>query len=494
MGSYVPVSTPLVDPYPNYLEQGGWTLSGGAPSIQFPDLVANRKNDFQYVGVSGGNIYGFIKGDKDPYLQQWNFSVQRELPGNILVSAAYVGSHGSHLLTDEFRNTNQVPKSEYARVRSHINDYYPVDSSFDGLWGDCGQHDLPASNQVSCSGWYALQPYPFWWSVQSLLSPDGISKYHSGQLRVEKRYSQGLNFIAAYTYSKNIVSAGLGALVGNTIGPTTLGNRGVGRIGWIPGAGMGGAADGFRHTTADDVYNLRRYDALSPDDTPHVFNIASTYELPFEKGREWVNSSGVTNAIIGGWKFTQNWNFQSGVPMFFDTMAACDGAYGSLSCRPNVVGDLSAGRSSKTLQQRQQQWYNASALCAPWGCDQALTTQLWDLYNNGDYATLDTIDANWQLGNSGLRPPSGRIPGYWNADMSLAKDFRFSESKFLNFRWDVFNALNHQNLGVPDNHWCLPPGPNGELDYVRSFGCSFGQITNVQTDPRGVQFSLKFVW
>ena len=497
LGSYVPVGTPVTDPYPNYLEVPGWTLSGGAPSIQFPDLNANRKNDFQWVGVTNGNIYGFIKGDKDPYIQQWNISIQRELPGNILISAAYVGSHGSHLLGDEFRNINVVPKADLTRLRSHINDYtYQVDPSLNGLWGDCGQWDLPANDHVVCSGWYALAPYPQWWSVQSLLSPDGYSKYHSGQLRVEKRYSHGLNFIAAYTYSKNIVSAGLGALAANTFGPSTLSNRGVGRIAWIPGAAGGGAADFFQHTSADDIHNLRRYDALSPDDTPHVFNFASTYELPFGKGKRFANVGGWANAFVGGWKLTQNWNFQSGVPMFFTTAApACTGLYRSISCRPNVVGDLSAGRSGKTEQQLQQQWYNPNALCPAWGCDQALTTALWNgVYADGTPVNYDSVDGYWQLGNSGLRPPSGRTPGYWNADMSLAKEFRLSESKYFNFRWDVFNAFNHQNLGVPNNQWCLPPGPNGELDYVHVFACSFGQITNVQTDPRAMQFSLKFVW
>ncbi len=491
LGSSVGVSTPVTDFY--YMTPS-WTLSQGAPSLDFPDLTANRANDYQFVG-SQYNVFGFTKGDRDPYIQQWSFFVQRELPGNILISAGYVGSHGSHLLGDEIRNINEVSKSDMQRVRYGIDSYtFQVDSSLNGVY-DCGQWDLPTSDHVVCSGWYALAPYPQWWSVQALLSPDGFSKYHSAQLRVEKRYSHGLNFIAAYTFSKNMVSAGLGALAANTIGPTTLSNRGVGRIAWIPGAAAGGVADGSRHTRAEDLDNLRRYDALAPDDTPHVFNFATTWELPFGKGKPFANVGGWANALVGGWKLTQNWNFQSGVPMFFDTLGACDGAYGYLSCRPNLLGELSAGRDSKSLQERQQQWYNSSALCAPWGCDQDLTTSLWNgVWQDGTPVDYDSIDAYWQLGDSGLRPPSGRIPGFWNADLSLGKDFTISEAKRLTFRWDVFNAFNHQNLGVPDNHWCLPPGPNGETDYVRVFGCSFGQITNVQTDPRAMQFSLRFEW
>jgi len=495
VGSYVQVSTPVTDG--SYMTPG-WRLSGGAPSLVFPDLNANRENNFQFNN-SQTPLFGFVKGDKDPYIQQWNLSIQRELPGNILISAAYVGSHGSHLLGDEIRNIDQVSKADMARVRYGIDaQTYVVDPSLNGYWDDyygCRQRGLPDTADVTCTAWYALEPYPQWWSVQAMLWPDGYSKYHSAQLRVEKRYSQGLNFIAAYTYSKNIVSAGLGALVANTIGPTVIGNRGTGRIAYVPGAAAGGGADGWRHTSAEDFLNMRRYDALSPDDTTHVFNFASTYELPFGRGKKWLSTGGVANAFIGGWKFTQNWNFQSGVPMFFDTLRACDGAYGYLSCRPNLVSPLSAGRFQKTDQEKQQQWYDPNALCPPWGCSQGLTTALWNgVYANGKTVDYDAVDSFWQLGNSGLRPPSGRTPGFWNADMSLAKDFHLSDTKYFNFRWDVFNALNHQNLGIPDNHWCLPPGPNGEEDYARVFGCTFGRITNVQTDPRGMQFSLRFVW
>jgi len=479
-GSYITMYTPY-DPSDWWYLQG-WTLSQGAPSLDFPDLDANKKSQNQFVGQAT-NVYGFLKGKKDPYVQQWNFSIQRELPGSIVVSAAYVGSHGLHLLGDEIRDLNRIPKADLSKYRWGMNDYiYPVDPSLEGIW-DCGRWNDP--NQVDCSGWYALMAQPQWYSTQATLSPDGYSRYNSAQLRVEKRYSDGLNFVGAYTYSKNMVSGGLGALVANSVGPTVLGNRGVGRIAYVPGAAGGGVADGSTHTGPEDLANIGRYVGFAPDDITHVFNIAGIYELPFGKGKKWASTNKWANAFFGGWRIAQNWNFQTGVPMFFS--GPCTGAYSTVTCRPNVVGDLSEGRSSKTKQQVQQQWYNPAALCAAFGCDLDLSAALW----NGDREYQNSVDSFWQLGNAGTRPPSGRAPGFWNADMSLAKTFYFTEAKYLDFRWNVFNAFNHQNLGIPNSNYCLPVGPNGE-DYVRKLGCSFGQITNVQTDPRGMEFSLRF--
>lgn len=78
--------------------------------------------------------------------------------------------------------------------------------------------------------------------------------------------------------------------------------------------------------------------------------------------------------------------------------------------------------------------------------------------------------------------------------MTLAKEIRVSEAKYFQFRWEVFNAFNHQSLGVPNTRWCLPPGPDGQIDLVHQFGCQFGKFTNVQTDPRAMEFGLKFVF
>jgi hypothetical protein len=69
-----------------------------------------------------------------------------------------------------------------------------------------------------------------------------------------------------------------------------------------------------------------------------------------------------------------------------------------------------------------------------------------------------------------------------------------TEKRYFQFRWEAFNALNHQNLGFPNVGFCLPPGPTGGTDLVHQAGCTFGRITNIQTDPRAMEFAVKLVF
>lgn len=360
-GSSVAVTTPITD---YSYQTPSFILSQGAPSLALPNLSSDRANNYQFIGVAQ-SMFGFLKPDHDPYVQQWSLFVEHQFSSNFSIDAGYVGSHGLHLLTEEIRNLDYVPTTVQQQIRGNINNsVYPVNNSLNGDWG-CQLSS--AVNQTLCQGWYALVPYPQWYGVQPLLSPDGSNNYEAAQLKVEKRYSNGLDFLVSYTYSKNMVSEGLGALVANTTGPTTISNKGVGRIAYIPGAAGGGAADGGKHVWSGNPDNRALYYGLAPDDTPHVLNIATTYELPVGKGERFVNRGGVANAILGGWRLTQNWNFQSGVPMYFQS-TACNLLYGAHnSCLPDLVGNLAAGRSGASLTQRENQWYNANALAPPWG-------------------------------------------------------------------------------------------------------------------------------
>jgi hypothetical protein len=461
-------------------ERPVFQMSAGAPAAYFPPLDAVKQNNDQFLGTGP---QGFVQGDKDPYVIQWSLFAERELPGNMALSVGYVGTRGMHLYGDEYRAYDHVPTQVRQDLKSNINNMYPVDPSIGNVYGS-GVCATP----TTCPGTIAYLPYPQYSSMNINTSPDGFNRYNSFQLKLDKRISRGLNFMIAYTNQKNIESANTGSIIGNTATPTTLG-RSVGRASVIPGAVSGGVANSAGGAGAEDPDDRRRYISLGPDDIPQILNFAVTYQLPAGKGKAFLSQSTWGSRILGGWTLTQNWNVQSGVPMFFKSNA-CDG----ISCRPNLVGDPAAGRSSKNRQQQENQWYNPAAFEAPFGSDPAMVEAATTGYLADGVTPVSTLDSWWQFGNIGTRPPSGRMPAFWNADTTLAKEFHFSEQRYFQFRWELFNALNHQSLGVPNSQWCLPPNADGSTDAIHQFGCQFGKITNVQTDPRSMEFGLKFYW
>jgi hypothetical protein len=151
-------------------------------------------------------------------------------------------------------------------------------------------------------------------------------------------------------------------------------------------------------------------------------------------------------------------------------------------CRVNVVGNPGFS-GSRSKAQKIADWINPTAFEPVFGSDQ----NFWLNYNSADPRA-------WLFAKSGPLLPNFRGPGFWNLDSSLGKEFHFTEHKYFEFRWDMFNALNHQNPGQPSTGFCLPPLPDGTVDLVHQAGCQFGRITDIQTDPRAMEFALKFFW
>jgi hypothetical protein len=142
-------------------------------------------------------------------------------------------------------------------------------------------------------------------------------------------------------------------------------------------------------------------------------SINSIYELPFGKGRKYLgNAHPVANAVLGGWQFSGIYNFTSGEPLSFTVPGATLG--NGWDTRPNQIGNLEVSNPSADL------WFNPQALTAP---------------------------PAFTFGNSGLGIFDG--PGSHVLDTSLAKNFYVTESKYLQFRWEMFNMPNHVNLSNP---------------------------------------------
>jgi hypothetical protein len=175
-------------------------------------------------------------------------------------------------------------------------------------------------------------------------------------------------------------------------------------------------------------------------------------------------------AVLGNWRLAGNFTAQSGVPL------SITGPCNQVTCRPNIVGNPTAVPGG----QNANDWINAAAFEPVFG-------------NNQSFWANPNLNApqEYVFGTAGEYLPYLRSPAFWNLDASLIKDFHFTETRYVQFRWELYNALNHQNLGLPNTNYCLPPGPGGATNLVQQAGCSFGRITNVQTDPRALQFALK---
>src|SRR3989454_690747 len=371
------------------------TLTTPALPSTFPG-----QNRDSLVGI--GLLQFFTPPSHDPMVQTWSFEIQRELPGNMMVSVGYVGNHGTHLVGEPFRQFNYVHTKDLQNFRSQIDANIPItdvysDPKTAGLVAQVyGSTDLPRR--------LLLKQYPFYGALSTLqnnTSFDGTTIYHGLNVRVQKRYSHGLDFIVAYTISKKINNALTGQTSTMLVDPIHwstraggIGGRG-GELGWA--GGFGGA---FR-----DPDNRKIDRAIAADDIPQILNVAATYELPFGRGKPVLNRKGIVNGFVGGWRLTANLNAESGLPqpIFCPGDELTNGDFGGAlaSSRCNLIGDPHF-HGNRSRADRINQWINPAAFEPPFGMDPS--------------ASSITDPRDWQMPTMGPRLANFRSPGFWDVE------------------------------------------------------------------------------
>jgi hypothetical protein len=279
-------------------------------------------------------------------VQQWNFTLERQLASSTVIRAAYVGSHGNHL------NIN-------------FNENVAV----------------PVPGPVA-----PRQPWPSY-GVISAWEPRGVSNYDGLQLSAEKRFSAGLSFLAAWTWSKSLDD----------------------------GAG-GNSSTGESRINTQDPRNVSVDYGLSNFDYRHRFTLSTIYEAPFGSGRKFMaHANRLVNALAGGWQLTTIVTAQSGAP-FSVTLANPTANTGTFT-RPNRVcnGNLPTDRQSIG------EWFDI-------GC-----------FVNPPIYTFGNAGRNFLIG-----------PGLFTWDLGADKDFRLTERFGVQFRSEFFNVLNRANFGLPN--------------------------------------------
>lgn len=321
------------------------TQDGFPSGFNDPSLYNTRTTRVNYIPVD----------TPSPYVQNWHLTIQRELPAGFLLDVGYVGNRGvSQLILGDF---NQA------------------------------QPNLPGQNIPLDN----RRPYQNFSFIQTAFA-GGNTFYHGLQMKIEKRYSNGLYFLNSYTWSKAI---------DNAAGHLETYNGDNSRV---------------------NFYNLRGERGLSSYDITHNNVTSVIYEMPFGRGQRWgANWSPVVNGILGGWRTTLINTARSGFPINLTySPVSAQQVCSSCTYRPNISGPV------------QDNSYNPSA---------------WFLAQN----IIIPTDVTQPFGNAGRN--IGRMEPFFQSDFGLYKQFLLPrEGSRIEFRSEFFNFFNVTNLGSPNSN------------------------------------------
>jgi hypothetical protein len=440
---------------------GGLSLDGLNPNPGFSSTVSGLQPSFYldsgfpaYVtasnrGPGADNGLNPLYRPKDSnhrsYSQQWNLTIERQLGGDTLASVAYVGSKGTRL-PSQLLPLNVLNPSQLA-LGSKLRDSFSASStSVDGVALPYPGWVQQLSGHCDATVAQALLPYPQYCSSLTGANENlGFSTYHSLQMKVEKRFAQGVFLNANYTWSKLITNAS----------STTQATANYGGIGSVI-----------------SPFQLSRNKALSTDDIPSSFALLAVVDLPFGKGKKFLAGNGLLDRIVGGWSLSSTMKFTSGAPFYFrDTGSTCNvPSQFQAACIPAVL--KGANPFAQSLGS-----YVPNVL--PSG-------QSVPLFN----ASAFESNSNFQYYfGSGLRVTNYRGYGFKNVNLSLAKEIPINERMRFKFSADASNVLNNHYFTCDGSAFgdCQP--------FNNDLGSSnFGVWNGTVSSPRSIQLVGRFTF
>jgi Carboxypeptidase regulatory-like domain len=359
------------------------------------------------VGAASDPFAGALVRVWDPHVQpaitqQWNGTVQHQF-GTNTIQVGYVGQHGTHLM---------VPMP-YLQKQLLAN-------------SACATPPCTAPS-VFFSGNPAFQSDI---SQISGTASVGSMNYHALQAVFQKRYSSGLQYQVAYTFSR-----------------CRTDNSGY--------YGNWGAQSAPANPYYQNLYDPKADWADCFFDSKHVLSSYAVYDIPFGRGRRFGHDTNkAVDAIVGGWSIAPIISIHSGFPLALYDFGTDVTGTNSRGLRPDCGAGAGRTFGRKSVLDANgkylgYQWFDASPYSAP------------------------------AVGTFGNCPAQGPVrgPGYGDLDLSLQKNFLFTEAIRLQFRADFLNAFNRVNLNTP----------------ATALGDNMG-LVNTSSDPRVIQFSLKLYY
>lgn len=437
-----------------------FNLDAGLPSIPvnrlppFIDPTVNNLQSVDYIDRAHG---------RPGMIQNYSFEVQRELARDLILNVGYIGAQGHHLRSNLKRfnaidprflalgnlletNINDVTAADRARAAQLVPGLQ-LSSPFAGFNGNVAD---------------SLRPYPQYREIitDRQLENAGNSTFNAGYVQIQRRFSQGLNLLTSYTFSKTLTDADSALPI----------------FGTFSGGGE-----------LQNPYNVQAEKAVSNQDIPHNLVISYIYELPFGEGRRFDSSSGVINKLVGGFQVGAVHQYRSGQPLSFGGGRGIP-TYGRIrySLRPGVSTDdiISDVVRNGTFDPRAPAgdprgvYFNRDAF---FDQNRECSRNADGTFNRNSFFGCRLPTEPFTFGNIARTFGDVRSQAFFNEDINILKRTRVSEGLSVEFRTEFINVLNRTIFRRPNTF---------DINDVNNFGRVFGQSNN----PRIIQFGLKLLF
>jgi len=439
-------------------------LDAGITLENYPDLPTVNP-DGQFPGDLSLTQDYYDQNFKLGRVDQYDLNFQRELPYNFAVSLSYIGNRGTRLRSS-FNPLNALP-IEAARLgdallRKKLVDVTPADRAYAASVG----FPLPANPDAVYPGFnnqfgngalersvaQSLRPFPQYGNINNRLESQGQSFYNAFKGELQRRFTNGIQFGVSYTFSKLITDAASDLYGGSALTGVLQNPR--------------------------DRRSLR---SLSPDDVPHNVVFSYLLELPFGKGKTFLNKGGIVDRLVGGFQISGIQRYRSGTPItvfiaggrrdFLDLL----GIGGNL--RPNLTGQPFFSDSLTPLSDfLTNRYINPAAFVAPPafnGTSAAIGSAEYAAYYANPLRFLGTAAPTF----NGLRTRP-----FYTEDLSILKKTRITETTAFEIRAEIFNLFNRSR----------PAGPEANFDNGGNFG-NAGYFFDLG-QPRRIQLGARFIF
>ncbi len=391
----------------------------------------------------------FIADQEVPYALTWTGSFQRQFGNDYSVEFRYLGTRGVNLLAQSRINRQSKVGNGLSGLPTFLT--APSQAQLNALTLTLDQVQARSSFEPR----YEAAGFTNPGSITAFLS-NGNSTYHGASFQLVRRFVDGVQLTAAYTWSHLIDDATA------EVNSTVLSPRRV-----------------------EDFQNISNERADSALDRRHRFVTSFIYEVPFFK----TTSNDLVRGIMGGWSFAGTYTAESGERA--TVLSGIDS---------NLNGDAAGDRSIRNPNGVRGTGSTVTALCRIAACGTAGAGPIVGYL--ADNPTAEYIRAG-----SGAITNSARntmqLPGINNFDLSVFKNFRLGETRRLQVRADFFNAFNHPQYipGSPNDVQPVTTVTVGQLNTINAANLSlsnpgaakFNRPENVfLSNPRVIQLALRY--